>query len=71
MSAPRPLDTDEQWGALCIIGYLEGMMTESPREQFSKTEILILLNLIKNDPELFAPETLEAYEATCAEVEAQ
>ena len=35
---PRPLDPREQLAGLCIIGYLEGMMTESPREQFSKTE---------------------------------
>ena len=32
------------------VEYLEDLVTESPKESFSKVEILVLLNLVKNDP---------------------
>jgi len=43
--------------AQTLIEYLEDLITASPKETFSKIEMLILFNAVKNDPamlELFA-----------------
>ena len=36
------------------VEYLEDLITESPKETFTKLEILVLLNLVKNDPVIAA-----------------
>jgi hypothetical protein len=36
------------------VEYLENLITESPKEMFTKVEILVLLNLVKNDPAIVA-----------------
>lgn len=36
------------------VEYLEDLVTESPKETFTKVEILVLLNLVKNDPVIAA-----------------
>ena len=36
------------------VEYLEDLITESPKETFTKIEILVLLNLVKNDPVISA-----------------
>ena len=40
--------------AQCLIEYVEDLLTASPKESFSKVEILILLNAVKNDRELMS-----------------
>jgi hypothetical protein len=40
--------------AQCLIEYVEDLLTASPKESFSKVEMLILLNAVKNDRELMA-----------------
>lgn len=40
--------------AKCLIEYLEDLLTASPKESFSKVEMLVLLNAVKNDRELMA-----------------
>ena len=40
--------------AQSLIEYLEDLITASPKEQFSKIEMLILLNAVKNDSDLLA-----------------
>jgi hypothetical protein len=40
--------------AQCLIEYVEDLLTASPKESFSKVEMLILLNAVKNDRELIA-----------------
>lgn len=37
-----------------LIEYVEDLITESPKETFTKVEILILLNIVKHDPALRA-----------------
>ena len=36
----------------CLIEYMEDLLTASPKEAFSKVEILVLLNSVKNDEAL-------------------
>ena len=45
-----------------LIEYLEDLITASPKEAFSKVEMLILLNTVKNDGEMLA--MLEAWDET-------
>ncbi len=40
--------------AHCLIEYVEDLLTASPKESFSKVEMLVLLNAVKNDRELMA-----------------
>jgi hypothetical protein len=40
--------------AQCLIEYVEDLLTASPKESFSKVEMLILLNAVKNDRELMS-----------------
>lgn len=40
--------------AQSLIEYVEDLITESPKESFTKIEMLVLLNAVKNDPDLRA-----------------
>ena len=40
--------------AHCLIEYVEDLLTASPKESFTKVEMLVLLNAVKNDRELMA-----------------
>lgn len=40
--------------AQCLIEYVEDLLTASPKETFSKVEMLVLLNAVKNDRQLMA-----------------
>lgn len=37
-----------------LLEYVEDLITASPKESFSKVEMLILLNAVKNDADLIA-----------------
>jgi hypothetical protein len=45
--------------AQCLVEYVEDLLTASPKESFTKVEMLVLLNAVKNDRELMA--LLESY----------
>ena len=36
----------------CLVEYVEDLLTASPKESFTKVEMLVLLNAVKNDSEL-------------------
>ena len=40
--------------AHCLIEYVEDLLTASPKESFTKVEMLVLLNAVKNDRDLMA-----------------
>lgn len=40
--------------AQCLMEYVEDLLTASPKESFTKVEMLVLLNAVKNDRELMA-----------------
>ena len=48
--------------AHCLVEYVEDLLTASPKESFTKVEMLILLNAVKNDRELMA--LIERYAQT-------
>ena len=67
----RPaLDEDgTAYGALLILDYLQELFLASGRETFSKEQVMVALNLVKNDPEVIAPEIVLAYELATDELE--
>ena len=48
-----PLSTEHQIGGLAALGYVEDLISNSPKPAFTREELLMLLNLVKNDPDLF------------------
>ena len=48
--------------AQCLMEYVEDLLTASPKESFTKVEMLVLLNAVKNDQELM--DLLEHYSRT-------
>lgn len=38
--------------AQCLMEYVEDLLTASPKESFTKVEMLVLLNAVKNDRDL-------------------
>jgi len=65
MADKLPLfDGEQAYGALCILDYLLALFTAAGRESFTRDVILVTLNSVKNDPELFALDTVLDYEKT-------
>lgn len=62
------LDDQEAFGALLILDYLQGLFLASGRVEFSKEQIMIAFNCIKNDPEIIGPEVALAYELATEEI---
>jgi hypothetical protein len=60
----------EQMAALTILEFLSDLVTASPREQFSRDEVLVLLNCVKNEPDFFDPDLLAAFDQACTEASA-
>jgi hypothetical protein len=46
-------------GAAIFWSYLYGLLTDSPKEIWRREEILLLLETIQRDPELFVPNLLQ------------
>ena len=64
------IDPKLQPGAQLILTYLLDLFTMGKREQFDRTTVLRILNLVKHDPDLFDEEAIlasEAAEAAAAE----
>ena len=64
-----PLNQETAFGALLMLDYLQELFTAAQRQSFSQAEILVVLNLVKNDPEVFDPEIVLAYEIATGEID--
>jgi hypothetical protein len=56
------IDGDAAFGALAILDLLLGLFTDAGKETFTREEVLLILNWAKNDPEIFSPDLVAAYE---------
>ena len=56
------LSTDDQFAGLIFLDYISDLFTVAGKEQFTRAEILIVLNNVKCDPDLFDPDVVVAYE---------
>lgn len=63
LATARFRDLAEQFNGLAAIEYLQDLFTVSPRERYCRDEILSILNLVKNDPDLFHPAVVAAFDA--------
>jgi hypothetical protein len=61
----------EQFQCLNLLDYLSDLFTAGDKQSFTRAEVLVILNHVKNDPELFDPETLMLQAQFSAEVEQQ
>ena len=59
---------EEPYAALVILDYLSDLFTASPKETFTREQILLVLNWVINDPELIDPDSVIAYQEATAEV---
>ena len=57
-----PLDPDLQIGAALMVSYLRDLFTGSEKESFSRDEILVLLDTIKKDTDLFTMDLVELFD---------
>lgn len=57
---PRPLTPGEQFTVLCILDCLSDIVTVSAKETFTKTEVLLLIDILRCEPELFDPDVVIA-----------
>jgi hypothetical protein len=56
------LPQDDQFAGLIFLDYVSDLFTVAAKETFTRSEILIVLNNIKCDPDLFDPDVVVAYE---------
>ena len=64
-----PLTHDEQFQALNLLDYISDLFTMSPKQTFTQVEILIVLNHVKNDTDIFDPLVLIAQQTANAEID--
>ena len=64
-----PFTDREQFQALNVLDCLSGLFTAAKKETFTRVEILVLLDQIKNDPDLFDPTVRIAQQIATAEID--
>ena len=57
-----PLDPEQQIGAAVLLTFLRDLFTTAGKEQFRREEILVLLNTLQNDPEIFSVDLVALFE---------
>jgi hypothetical protein len=53
----------EQFTALSVLDTLSDLFTAATRESFTRDEILIVLNSLTDDPDIFDPDVVTAHGA--------
>ena len=64
----KKMPEDLQIAAIVVLDYVAILFGSSPRMSFSKDEILVLLNRVKNDPCLFDEDSILKAERLSKEV---
>jgi hypothetical protein len=64
-----PSTVEQNVAALIVMAYLRDMLTVSPKEMFSRVELLVVIDDIMSDRGLFAAEAMERFAAIEAAVE--
>jgi hypothetical protein len=64
-----PMTETEQYQALNVLEYLSDLFTAAEKESFTKTEVLIVLNLVRTDPEIFDPRVVIAQQIVAGELD--
>lgn len=64
-----PLTIDEQFQALNVLDYISDLFTGTPKPSFTPTEILIILDHLRTDPDFFDPVVLIAQQIANADID--
>lgn len=64
-----PFSVEQQAAGVALVGYIEDLFSHAGKQVFTRDEILVLLNLVKNDPEIFHPVVVEEVERAGVEYE--
>lgn len=62
MSQPAIFDVGQALAAIGVLDYLQDLFTAANKETFSRVEILVVLNAVKHDPEIFDFQTVIAWD---------
>lgn len=57
----------EQFQVLNMLDYLSDLFTAAEKETFTRTDVLIVLNATRNDPDFIAPAVLVAQQEATQE----
>jgi hypothetical protein len=66
--AARTLTPEQQFGGQLILDYLLDLFTISPKSDHTTGSVLVVLNAVKNNPELFERDIVLAYEEAVKDV---
>ena len=64
-----PLSVDEQVAALSVLDYLRDLFTASPRQMLPLEDILVILDHVRSDSQIFDQDVVVALEIAQGEVE--
>ena len=66
-----PFTDIEQFQVLNMLDYLSDLFTGTPKPSFTPTEILIILDHVREDTDFFDPAVLIAQQTANAEIDSQ
>lgn len=64
-----PLAEQEQFQALNVLDYISDLFTAAGREEFSRADVLIILDAVRSDPEFFDPQVVIAQQMATQEID--
>lgn len=64
-----PMTPQEQYQCLNLLDYLSDLFTRAGKDNFTRESILVVLNAIRNDPEMFDPDVVIAQQVATADIE--
>jgi hypothetical protein len=62
------LSPDDQYAALAILDYLTDLFTVSGNETFTRADVLVILDCVRSDEELFDPGVVIAQQQATADI---
>jgi hypothetical protein len=60
---------DQQYGALLVLDYLSDLFTMANRQEFTRESILVVLNNVKNDSDIFDADVVTAHAIATADLD--
>ena len=66
---PENPSPEQQFGALCVLEYVSDLFTAAGKDLFTREEVLVILAAVKNDPDFFDRDVIEAYSQATAHLE--
>jgi hypothetical protein len=65
------MSIDEQYGALLVLDFISDLFTTGKKESFTRTDILIFLDHVRNQPDIFEADVVLAHQIATSELAAE